>query len=135
MDDVLLALLSALGELLFEVFAQVLLEEVIALIVRSFQNVFVDSNPINPGLAALGHLLLGFALGAASVFVYPHPIFHPSRFHGVSLLTSPLVTGFVMLQLGTMLRRRGKHTARIESFSYGFTFALGWALVRFVGVR
>jgi hypothetical protein len=135
MEEVLLTLLSALPELLFEILFQVVIESIIALILKSVRSVFEDSNPINPMLAAAGYLLVGSFIGFASLFTYPHPLFHPTRFHGVSLLISPLITGLLMSQLGRVLRRRGKQTVRIESFGYGFAFAMGWALVRFIGVR
>ncbi len=119
------ALLSAVAELLFEVFFQVVVEAVVALIVRSVRNVFEETNAINPILATIGYLLLGSVFGLASVRLFPHPFFQPSKFHGVSLLISPVITGMVMSHVGTMLRRKGKQAVRIESFGYGFTFALG----------
>ena len=63
--------------------------------------------------------------------LFPYPIFHPSKFHGVSLLASPILTGLAMSLMGTLLRRKGKQAMRIESFGYGFTFALGMAVMRF----
>lgn len=135
MDDVFFALLSAVAELLFEVFFQVVVEAVVALIVRSVRNVFEETNAINPILATIGYLLLGSAFGLASVRLFPHPFFQPSKFHGVSLVISPPITGMVMSQVGTMLRRKGKQAVRIESFGYGFTFALGVAIICFILVR
>jgi hypothetical protein len=131
MDEVLFALLSAAAELLFEVFFQVVVEAIVALIVRSIRNVFEVSNAINPILAAIGYLLLGAAFGIASLRFFPHPLVHPSKFHGISLVVSPVITGLVMSQVGIVLRRKGKQAVRIESFRYGFTFALGLAIIRF----
>jgi hypothetical protein len=36
-----------------------------------------------------------------------------------------------MSQVGLVLRRKGKDSVQIESFGYGFTFALGVAIIRF----
>jgi hypothetical protein len=135
MDEFLSGLLSAAAELLFEVFFQIALEAMVALIVRSVRNVFEKSNAIDPILAAISYLSLGTVFGIASLRLFPHPLFHPSRFHGISLLISPVVTGFVMSQVGLVIRRKGKHAVRIESFGYGFMFALGVAIVRFIFVR
>ena len=132
MEDFLLALLSGLAELALEALFEIALESVVALIVRSFRNAVEVSNTIGPILAGAGYLILGAALGAVSLAVHPHPLFHPSRFHGVSLLISPIIAGLVMSQVGAILRRYGKQPVRIESFGYGFTLALGWAVVRFV---
>jgi len=131
MEDLLLAVLSAFAELLFEVLFQVVLEEMVALVLRSVRNLFEESNTINPILAGAGYFLLGTLLGIASLRLFPHPLVHPSRFHGISLVISPLVTGLIMSQLGGLLRRKGKQSVRIESFGYGFIFALGLAIIRF----
>jgi hypothetical protein len=135
MDEVFIALLSAVGELLLEVFFQVVVEAIVALVVRSVRNVLEESNAINPFLAGVGYFVLGIAFGIASLRVYPHPLFHPSKLHGISLVISPVITGFVMSQVGTVLRRKGKQAVRIESFGYGFTFALGLAIIRFIYVK
>jgi hypothetical protein len=135
MDEIFFTLLSAAAELLFEVFFQVVAETMVALIARSIRNVLEESTAINPVLAATGYLLLGIAFGAASLFLFPHPIFHPSKLHGISLVVSPVITGLVMSQVGIVLRRKGRQAVRIESFGYGFTFALGLAIIRFIFVR
>jgi hypothetical protein len=96
---------------------------------------FLESNVISPILAAVGYLLLCVIFGAISVFLIPHPMVRPSKIHGVSLIVSPVITGLIMSQVGVLLRRNGKKTVRIESFAYGFTFALGVAAVRFAYLR
>lgn len=89
MDEVFLALLSAAAELLFEVFFQVVVEAIVALIVRSIRNVFEVSNPVNPIPAAIGYLLLGVAFGIASLRLFPHPLVHSSKFHGSAWWSVP----------------------------------------------
>jgi hypothetical protein len=131
MEEVFVALLSAAAELLFEVFFQVVLETIVALIARSIRNVFNQSTAINPILAAIGYLLLGISFGVLSLRFFPHPLVHTSKFHGISLMLSPVITGLVMSQVGVVLRQKGKRAVRIESFGYGFTFALGLAIIRF----
>ncbi|MGD0630688.1 MAG: hypothetical protein ABR987_15250 [Terracidiphilus sp.] len=134
MEELLSAILSALAELFFEFLFELFLEAIVGLIVRAVRSLF--SNAVfSPVFAAAFYLLLGGASGAASLLLFPHPIFHPSRFHGISLLVSPVVTGFVMSQIGTVLRRNGRESVRIESFGYGFAFALGFAVVRLIFVR
>jgi hypothetical protein len=131
MEDFFLLLLSAVADLLFEVVFQVVAEEVVALAVRFIRNAFQETRPIPPIPAATGHLLLGSAFGIVSLLLFPHPLFQPSQFHGISLVISPVITGLFMSQVGIILRRTGKRTVQIESFGYGFTFALGLAIVRF----
>jgi hypothetical protein len=60
---------------------------------------------------------------------------HPSRLHGVSVIVSPLITGFVMSQLGRLLRNHDREVTPVEGFGYGFVFAFAMALVRFLMFR
>ena len=135
MEDLFLALLSGVAEILIEVAFQWLAESVIVLIIRSVRNVASHSEAMSPILAALGCLLLGVGFGSVSVLLFPHPLVHPSKVHGISLVVSPVITGLIMSQIGIVRRRRGGDATRIESFGYGFTFAFGMAIVRFLFVR
>lgn len=131
MEDFLLALASGILDILVEAFFQLALEAIIALFTRSIRNLFAESNMISPILAALGYLLLGLAAGAVTVLLFPHRLVPPSKIRGISLLVSPIITGLIMSQVGTLLRSKGKRAVQIESFVYGFTFALGVAIIRF----
>jgi hypothetical protein len=135
MEELILALLSGAAELVIEVVFQWIAEAIIMLIIRSVRNVARESKTISPILAAAGYLLLGVGFGAVSVLFFPHPLVHPSKVHGINLLVSPLITGLIMSQIGNMRRREGEDAIRIESFGYGFTFALGVAAIRFLFVR
>lgn len=135
MEDFLLGLASGILDILVEAFFQVALEALVALVIRSIRNLFAESIIISPILAALGYLLLGLAAGVVTVLLFPHRLVPPSKIHGISLLLSPLITGLIMSQVGALLRRKGKKAVQIESFAYGFTFALGVALIRFVYLR
>ena len=128
------AILAGLAEFLLELFFELFAEAIVALILRSLRNLLSDAI-LSPIVAYVFYLSLGCAFGAASLLLFPHPIFHPSRLHGISLLISPAITGLVMSQVGAFLRRKGKESVRIESFGYGFTFALGLAIIRLAFVR
>ena len=128
MEDVLLALLWSVADLLFEVLSQVLLEAIVALIDRSIRNVTEASNAIHPMLAALGYFLLGLVFAIPTVRFYPHPIFRPSTFHGISLVISPLVTGLVMSQIGAALRRNGSRRFKSKASDMDFRLPWDWQL-------
>jgi hypothetical protein len=135
MEELFAILLSGVAEIVIEVLFQVAIEIIVALVERSVRNVSSASHAISPILAALGYLLLGVVSGVVSVLLFPHPFVHPSKIHGISLVVSPVVTGLVMSQVGALLRRKGKKTVRIESFAYGFMFALGLVIIRLAYVR
>jgi hypothetical protein len=92
-------------------------------------------NRTNPPFTILKFTLLGLALSFVSILVLPHPLLHPSKFHGISLLISPFITGLIMGFVGRTVRRRGKTPVQIESFAYGFTFAFAFALIRLLLVH
>ena len=131
MGDFLLELLFLFAEVIFEALFEFALEAAFDLIFRAIAEVFEISEFNNPLLACVAYVLLGAATGGLSLLLYPHPLFHPSRVHGISLLVSPILTGLAMWQVGSLLRTKNKKVIRIESFWYGFTFAAGMALVRF----
>jgi hypothetical protein len=132
MEDFLAGLLSVLFEVFGEVLLQLVTEAIFAFIDRSIQNASEGNEEWNPVFAIAGYLSLGVVFGFGSLMLFPHPLFHPTKFHGISLLISPLLTGLAMSQLGFLLRRKGKQPVRIESFAYGFAFALGMAVMRFL---
>jgi len=88
----------------------------------------------NPPLTILKFTVIGLSLGFLSSMIFPHSLVRPSKFHGISLLISPLVTGLVMGLIGRAVRRRGKSPVQIESFVYGFTCAFAMSVVRILMV-
>jgi hypothetical protein len=129
--DGLVELLLLLAEFLLEVLFEFAGEALLDLSLRAIAGIFEPSRLENPVLASISYTFLGCLAGGFSLLVFPHPLVHPSRIHGISLLVSPIATGLVMSLIGSALRRRGKKVVQVESFGYGFAFALGMALIRF----
>ena len=129
MEDLLLALLEFILEIVLEIAGEALLD----LIMRGFLflagKLFEVGSPVASWVVYLG---LGAVAGWVSLVPFPHPFVRPSAVHGISLLIAPIGTGLLMSFAGRVLRSRGKKTMRIESFWFGFAFALGMALVRFL---
>lgn len=131
MDDLLAALLEVLTEALLELLPEILL----SLAAHTGEKVLNTSAESSRVAIAVVVLLLGAACGVGSVGIFPHPLVHPSKFRGISLIVSPVLAGLVMSQVGRILRRRGKRTIQLESFAYGFAFAFIMAAVRLVFVK
>jgi hypothetical protein len=131
MGDALFELLLVLAELLLEVLFEFAGEAILDLLLRAIAEVFETSDRSNPVVASVGYVFLGSMAGVLSLLVFPHPIVRPSKVHGISLLVSPIVTGLLMSFIGSTLRRQGKRVVQIESFGYGFAFALGMAVIRY----
>ena len=121
--------------MLLEIFLEAFFEFAIswlgALILRGIAEAFDTSEFKNPLQACIGYGFFGAAAGALSLLFIPHPLVHPSRVPGLSLVVSPVLAGLGMSLVGSFLRKRSKKGMQIESFWYGFAFAFGMAIVRF----
>lgn len=127
----ILELLEGALEILAEVILQWIAEAFTASIIRSTRKAEEESENVGPVFAGILYLFVGIGFGALSVILFPHPLLHPSRVHGISLVVSPILTGLLMARIGLVRRRKGQEAVRLESFAYGFTFALGVAIIRF----
>ncbi|MGB2897751.1 MAG: hypothetical protein WBB89_00705 [Candidatus Acidiferrum sp.] len=132
MGELLFELLLAFAELFLEVLLEFAGEALLDLALRVVAEVFESFRVAGPVIASVGYTLLGALAGGFSLVIFPHPLVHPSRLHGINLLVSPAVTGLVMSLIGSTLSRQGKKVTQIESFRYGFAFAFGMALIRYL---
>lgn len=125
-------LIGFILELFFEVFLELVAAAIGDLLSRSTAEAIEFPDIANPTLAAAGYLILGAFSGGISVFLFPHAFFPRARYHGVSLIIGPSITGSFMAMIGRFFRSRGRGATRIETFAYGFVFAFGMAAVRFL---
>ncbi|MGA3046477.1 MAG: hypothetical protein ABSD67_07615 [Terracidiphilus sp.] len=135
MDELLAGLLGLIAEVAFEAVFEVAVLELASLLLRAISKLFKSISHGNLVATTIALRMLGALAGFLSVAAYPHPLVHPSRFHGISVIASPLIAGIVMSQLGRVLRNHGRRVMPIESFGYGFAFAFAMALVRFLMLR
>jgi hypothetical protein len=127
-------------EILFELIIQTVFEFLLQLGgelmlelgIRSFGEPFVDREQRNPVVAGIGYALFGLAAGGLSLLIFPHSFVRSENFHGIGLLITPVMAGFAMAGLGWLRERRGERRLRLDSFLYGFIFALPMAIVRFL---
>jgi hypothetical protein len=127
-------------EILFELFFEVILEFLLQVVaellwelgLRGLAEVFRKRETHSPVLAFLGYALLGLLTGGLSLLIFPHRFIRRTTFHGISLVITPLLAGLAMSGVGMLRRRQGKSVMRLDSFSYGFIFAFGMALIRFL---
>ena len=126
-EVILAMILEIFGEAILEIFMGAL-ADVLSRFLRRF---FVVSRWMGPIVSGVVFALLGCGAGLFSLAAFPHPVFGGRTFHGASLLISPIAAGLGMSLVGWMVRVRGGRRARIETFRYGFLFALAMAIVRF----
>jgi hypothetical protein len=121
-----------LFELIIELFLQLFLEVLAELGLHSLREVFHKREKRNPYFAVPGYLLLGLISGFASLLVFPHSFIRSDTFHGISLVTMPLLGGAMMAGIGLLRRRKGQELIQLDSFAYGALFGLGMSLMRFL---
>lgn len=137
MDELIAAILGSIAEFLLEALLELIAAAILDLASRALLGLFkgvAEALKGNRVLIGIAYALLGALAGALSILILPHPLIHreqPIRFHGISLLVSPIVAGFVLSAVGGILRRLGKKVTPVETFGYGFAFALGMAVIRF----
>jgi hypothetical protein len=124
-------LFSLLGEILLPLIGQLLAE-------AGIESVRIPKrrrNRVDHRLAVPGVFTLGALAGAVSVWLVPDRVLPEPRLPGISLVVAPAATGAIMHAIGTYLRRRGKNTSFLATFTGAAFFALGFSVVRFLVLR
>jgi hypothetical protein len=118
-------------ELLLELLLQLGAEALTELGVRKRD----PRKPPSAWLALFGYLCLGGILGSLSLFVFQNHFVTSEAMRLVALIAVPLVAGCCFSLLGHWRVKQGQHLIRLDSFAYGFAFALAFGLVRFLFAR
>jgi len=129
-------LLNIIFKIIFEFFIEFILQIVgevfVEVTLQKFWGAAWAHKTLNATLAVLMYFGLGVITGWLSIMIFPHSFIRSSRLHGISLLITPLLAGFTMAGVGWIRRRQDKPVIQLDSFAYGFLFAFGMALVRFL---
>ena len=118
-------LIELLLEFLIQVIAEALLELGLHAMVEPFHK------PPSPWLAAIGYANFGLIFGGASLWLFPHNAVSGETWRWINLLLTPIAVGLCMSWMGAWRAKRAQTLFRIDRFSYGYLFALGFALTRF----
>jgi hypothetical protein len=123
-------------QILFEFFVEFILQIVVEILVEvGLRRLSLSSwadKTVNAALAVLMYLALGFLLGWFSILVFPRAFIHGSKLHGLSLIITPTLAGLTMSGIGWLRARQSSPRIRLDTFAYGFLFAFGMSLVRFL---
>lgn len=120
LGTILYAALEVIWLLIFEFFAE------------SFIQPFRKQENAHPIRAFSGIILLGLIIGIVLCYIFPYRIIHIPTIPGISLLLSPLITGFVMSKIGKILENHGRGISYIATFWGGATFSFTISLIRFI---
>lgn len=123
-------LFELLFELIVEILIQVLLEIPVELGLSYLAEKRKRAEPVHPVLGVIGYGLLGSIGGLISYLVFPNSFLVTQSTRILNLILAPLVVGLAFVKLGDWREDRGKPQLLIHRFSYGYFFALVFAVVR-----
>ena len=129
--ELLIQLLGGALELAAQLLMQVVAEVFVEFVLRSIGEPFRRPEPIHPAFAAIGYALLGGIAGVVSLWLLPTLLITAKWLRVTNLFVTPFCAGMLMALLGWWRRRRNQEVIRLDTFSYGFCFALAMAIVRF----
>ena len=124
--------LEVVLQFFFELCLQILGEVFCEIGMRSWAEVFQRKQIQNPMLAGFGYFLFGSGVGGISLYFFASSLIHNSTFRIISLFLTPILAGLVMAAIGLLRHKKGQPLVRLDRFGYGFIFAFGMALVRFL---
>jgi len=82
-------------------------------------------------LAFIGYGILGGIVGAISLLIFPELLLE-NKLHAVgNIIVTPILAGLMMSLIGRAKTKRGKDIIRMDTFFFGFIFAITMALTRY----
>lgn len=119
-------------QILLELFLQVTVEILFHLGWSSVAEALDRKPTRNPALAFIGYALLGLGAGGLSLLVFPELFVHHPYLRIANLILTPILAGWLMSAVGEWRERKGLTVIRLDSFAYGFIFAFGIAIIRYL---
>lgn len=129
--EIIFQILGWLFELLGELLLQMLFEALAEAFGHALRVPFRRKQPVRPWLAAIGYVLFGAAAGGLTLWLVPELYIKTPGLRLANVLITPVLAGLVMEAIGAWRERRDKEVLRLESFAYGYLFALAMAAVRY----
>ncbi|MES2526927.1 MAG: hypothetical protein V4598_07555 [Bdellovibrionota bacterium] len=119
-----------LVEIVIEIILQIALELGFEF---TFRNSKLSPAKIDSKLFSLfSYAFLGFGIGCITLVFHREHFITNLTLRKINLLITPLILGYIMSYRGKVIRKRGDETIRLETFGYGFLFAFGLGLARYL---
>jgi hypothetical protein len=81
------------------------------------------------------YLLIGALMGGVSLLIVPHVLLPYPWLRMLNLVVAPITCGLVSWQIAKWRARFGRDLQPLNHLWYGAAFALGVAVVRFIGAN
>jgi len=86
----------------------------------------------NPIVAFIGYALFGAIIGGISLIFFSELLLENKAYSIGNIIITPILGGLMMMSIGIIKRRKHKTILRLDSFLYGYIFALMMALTRYM---
>ncbi len=123
--------MEILLEFALQLFGEILVQGLLELGWRGVASPFSSESKLHPAFVICVYFLVGALSGAMAVWLVPAALIPSPAVRLANLVISPIVLGFAFELLGRRRVHAGKEALIVDNFSYGFTFALTFGLVRF----
>lgn len=133
--EILFEAIWALVQVLGEVFLQTFGEMIAEIVGYGMRETFRRPKLLTPWLATIGYLAWGAIFGAISLWLFHGHFIQSQWLRVANLFLTPVIAGLIMAKIGAWRRNRDQEPIRLDSFSYGFSFAFGMALVRYLWTK
>ena len=133
--EIILFLLEIFGELILQLIFELICDFISRGVVNTlyWENVLKkrENKPINPIIATIWYFVFGAIAGGLSILLLPNLLIKLHWLSIANILFTPIIAGCCMLGLGVFRSKIGNEKILLNTFFYGFCFALAMALVRF----
>lgn len=128
--------MELLLELLIEFFGQLLIELLVEFGLRIPLRKATGSDKAWNSLLSGGLYVFVAALcAAASLQLFPNHFIKSLTLRQLNLVVAPALVGLIMGYRGKLLESKGQQALRLDSFWFGYLFALVFALIRFLAAK
>jgi len=125
--ELFIALVQFLCEMLLQVAGDILAE----LGWNALREVFRPSHPPQRGLVLVGYSIIGTALGALSLLVFPKHFAASMPLRLATLAFAPIASALAVVPLLRLLHRSAEPVDSWRRFWNAYAFSLTFALIRF----
>jgi hypothetical protein len=77
-------------------------------------------------------MIFGTVVGGLSLWLVPGRLIKEPYLRVANLILAPVLAGYAMTLMGAWRRKRGQDIVRLDTFTYGYCFAVAMALVRLI---
>lgn len=128
MEIILEFIFGIFGEIFLQLFAEFFAD----LGISSMLETATPRKDRNPIFAFIGYALFGGIIGGVSLIFFPELLLENKSYAISNMIITPLIAGSMMATIGGIRRRRYFKLLRLDSFFYGYIFALSMAVTRYV---